>query len=73
MLYRVCRWEASVRHTFQRVDPTDSTFTVRLTDSRGGAFRREMRLLGEATIHCSHIKVRGRACPGWGLVWAALR
>lgn len=51
------RWEASVRHTFQRVDPTESALTVRLTDSRAGAFRREMRLLGEATIHCLHIKV----------------
>jgi hypothetical protein len=62
----VSRWEASVRHTFQRVDPTESTLKVRLTDSRGGAFRREMRLLGEATIHCSHIKVRGsRAWAGW--------
>jgi hypothetical protein len=58
-----------VRHTFQRVDPTESILKVRLTDSRGGAFRREMRLLGEATIHCSHIKV-GVAAARPGLAGA---
>ena len=44
-----------MRHTFARVDPAESALTVRLTDVRGG-FRQERRMLGEATIHCSHVK-----------------
>lgn len=51
------RWDASVRHAFMNVDPAEAALTVRLHDARGGFLRNNTRLLGEATIHCSHIKV----------------
>jgi hypothetical protein len=37
------------------VDPAQAALTVRLLDSRGG-FRRDTRLLGQASLHCSHVK-----------------
>ncbi len=48
-----------MRHAFMNVDPAEAALTVRLHDARGGFLRSNTRLLGEATIHCSHIKVRG--------------
>lgn len=57
-----------MRHAFMNVDPAEAALTVRLHDARGGFLRNNTRLLGEATIHCSHIKVgaeRGKAgCKG---------
>ena len=52
-----------MRHTWARVDPGDSALTVRVSDARSG-FLREARLLGEATIHCSHVKVGPGGQPG---------
>lgn len=48
------------------VDPAEAALTVCLRDARGGFLRSNTRLLGEATIHCSHIKVRANRVGGQG-------
>ena len=58
-----------MRHTFERVDPDDAALTVRLSDTRGGFLRSHTRLLGEATIHCSHIKVGCGGCHANSWEW----
>ena len=55
-----------MRHAFMNVDPAEAALTVCLRDARGGFLRSNTRLLGEATIHCSHIKVRADGVGGQG-------
>jgi hypothetical protein len=51
----IYRWDADKRLVFHRVDAAEALLTVSLGDQRSG-IRHTLYPLGEASIHCSHIK-----------------
>jgi hypothetical protein len=61
------RWPGDHRHSFVGVDPAQSALTVQLGDARWThmGLTRGNYPLGEAVVHCSHIKV-GWQGIGWG-------